>query len=72
MDGKVHFEGNFVEDFKEGNGKLYKKDGSYYVGSWVHDKKHGKGKEYDKNGKLLSEKNFDNGNCIDEPGDKSN
>ena len=42
------------------------------IGTWVKGKKHGKEKEYDKNGKFICEKNFDNGKCIDEPGDKSN
>ena len=53
--GKVIYEGDFVDGKFEGNGKLFNDDGSYYIGQFRNDLKHGKGIEYDKDGNELGD-----------------
>ena len=38
------YEGDFVNDKKEGNGKFIWKNGKYYIGEWKNNKKNGKEK----------------------------
>jgi len=38
------YEGDFVDGKKEGEGKLFRADGSRYEGPWENDVAHGKGK----------------------------
>ena len=51
--GNIKYDGNFVKDKFEGNGKYIWEDGVYYIGQWLNSLKHGKGKLYSKNGTIL-------------------
>ena len=66
--GKIKYEGNFVNNKKEGMGKYffeygeyfikenskkyYLSNGDYYLGPWLNDKRYGIGKIFLKNGKV--------------------
>ena len=54
-DGTILYEGDFVENYYEGQGKYYNEDGSYYIGGWKNGERYGNGINYDKNGKVISE-----------------
>ena len=54
------YEGELVNDSREGNGKFIYKDGSYYIGQWKNNLPNGKGAFFNKNGKLIYEGNFVN------------
>ena len=47
--GNIKYDGEFVDDEFEGNGKYYYENGEYYVGNWYKGSKGGKGKMYYKN-----------------------
>ena len=49
VDGR-RYEGEYVEDKKEGFGRFVWPDGREYVGSWKNGKQHGSGKYIDKRG----------------------
>ena len=49
-DGNIKYEGDFVNDKREGKGKYIWEDGEYYIGEWLNDYMHGKGIEYYKDG----------------------
>jgi hypothetical protein len=55
------YEGDFVKDKFEGNGKYIFSNGDYYIGEFLNDVRHGKGKEYNKNNTLKFEGYFVNG-----------
>ena len=57
-DGRIKYEGNFVNDKFEGHGRYNFESGKYYIGQWHNDMQNGKGKIYEKNGKLLFEGDF--------------
>ena len=42
-DGR-RYEGQFVDDFKQGEGTMYWPDGQVYKGNWLMNKQHGRGK----------------------------
>jgi hypothetical protein len=56
--GRIKYEGNFVDNKFEGHGKYNFESGIYYIGQWLNDMQHGKGKIYDKNGKLFYDGEF--------------
>ena len=56
--GKIIYEGDYVNDQYEGNGKLIEENGDYYIGQFLNDFKHGKGIEYYKNGKIKKKGKF--------------
>ena len=58
--GNIKYDGDFVNDKYERNGKYICENGEYYIGQWLNDKKHGKGKEYYKNGDIKYEGDFVN------------
>ena len=58
--GNIRYEGDFINDKFEGNGKYIYEDGDYYIGEWKNDLKHGKGKYYYKNGNIKFESYFIN------------
>lgn len=62
--GKIEYEGDFLDDKKEGNGKHYFEDGSYEIGQWKNDLQEGNFKQYDKNGKEIGAKTYENGRWI--------
>ena len=72
--GDLMYEGDFINDKMEGNGKYIYEDGIYYIGQFKNTKKTGKGKFYNKNGDLMYEGDFiddkieGNGKCIYENG----
>ena len=41
----MRYEGDYVEDVKEGNGVFDWPDGRRYEGEWVDDQQHGEGQE---------------------------
>lgn len=42
--GKLNYEGEFKNNAKDGKGKEYFEDGTYYIGEFENNKIHGKGK----------------------------
>ncbi len=44
--GSVMYQGEFLDDLRDGHGDGVLKDGSRYIGSWREGKMHGKGKMY--------------------------
>jgi len=59
-DGKIKYDGYFVNDKYEGKGKFIWEDGNYYDGQWLNGHKHGKGIEYYKNGSIKYDGDFAN------------
>ena len=59
--GKIRYEGDFINDKFEGNGKYYYENGEYYIGQFKNGKAHGKGILYYKNEKIKYEGDFING-----------
>jgi hypothetical protein len=51
------YEGEWLNDKKNGKGKLFYEDGDYYEGNFVNDKRHGEGKVISK-GKIVCSGNF--------------
>ena len=72
--GDLLYEGDYINDKPEGNGKRIYDEHIYYIGQFKEGKRHGKGKIY-KNNKLAYEGDFINGNIegngksFDENGD---
>ena len=64
MFGVIIYEGDFVDDARNGSGKLFYEDGSYYKGEFKDGKRHGFGEEYDKNGVKLRFVTYENGECV--------
>ena len=58
VNGKIKYEGDFVNDKYEGNGKYIWEDDEYYIGQWKNSLFHGKGIEYYSNGKIKYEGDF--------------
>ena len=57
-DNQKLFEGNFVDDYPSGTGKLTMTSGAYLIGEFGgNDAKNAKGKWYDKNGKFTANLN---------------
>ena len=56
----IKYEGDFIEDKYEGNGKYTFKSGEYYIGEWKNNLRHGKGKFYHKNGIIQFEGDYVN------------
>ena len=52
------YDGEFVNDKYEGNGKYIYENGNYYIGSWLNGVKHGKGILYNKNNTIKCEGDF--------------
>ena len=59
-DGKIEYEGDFLEGNYDGEGKYIYENGDYYVGEFKNGLCHGKGKEFDKEGKLICEGEWNN------------
>jgi hypothetical protein len=49
------FEGNYINDKEEGNGKYIWEDGKYYIGQEKNGLRNGKGTMYYSNGKIKYE-----------------
>ena len=62
--GNIMYEGDFVNDKAEGNGKYYWENGEYYIGQFKNGLKHGKGIEYYANGNIKYEGNFIDGKFV--------
>ena len=56
--GKILYEGDFINGKREGFGKFIDKNGDWYIGQWLNGQKHGEGKIYYSNGNLLYEGDF--------------
>ena len=50
--GKIKYEGDYINDKREGNGKYIYENGEYYLGQCKNNLKHGKGIYYYKNGNI--------------------
>ena len=59
-DGRIKYEGDFVNNKFQGHGKYMFESGKYYIGQFFNDMQHGKGEIYDKNDKLLFKGDFIN------------
>ena len=44
--GNIQYEGDWINNKREGNGKYIWEDGEYYIGQWKNGLRNGKGKEY--------------------------
>ena len=53
-DEECRYEGDWVNDNREGHGIEYYADGSRFNGNWVNDEKEGRGVLYNKGGTLKS------------------
>ncbi len=49
------YEGDWIDDKREGHGTLLLTNGSKYIGLWANDNKHGYGTEFDPHGIVLRE-----------------
>ena len=58
--GVLRYDGEFVNGFAHGKGKLIWDDGGYYIGDWVNNKRNGKGQMFYKNGKIKYDGDFIN------------
>ena len=58
--GSILYEGDFVNDKFEGNGKEIYDNGNYYIGQFLNGYKNGKGIEYNKDGSILYKGDFVN------------
>ena len=59
--GGIKYEGEWNNDYPDGNGKCLEEQGNYYIGEFKKGIKHGKGKYYDKSGNLIYEGDFADG-----------
>ena len=60
--GKLIFEGEYLNGKRNGKGKEYNDNGKLiFEGEYLNGKRNGKGKEYDNNGKLIFEGEYLNG-----------
>jgi hypothetical protein len=62
--GKIKYEGDFINDKYEGYGKYIDENGEYYIGEWSNGLRHGKGTIYNKNNTIKYEGDFVNGEFI--------
>ena len=53
--GNIIYEGDWIEDKKEGNGKEIYENGEYYIGQFKNGLRNGKGKLYYANGNIKYE-----------------
>ena len=58
--GNIGYEGDFVNDKQEGNGKSIWEDGNYYIGQWKNGLRNGKGTYYYSNGNIRYEGDYVN------------
>ena len=59
--GENKYDGDFVNDKYEGNGKYIFENGEYYIGEWSNGQRHGKGAMYLNNGYIKYAGIFING-----------
>ena len=59
--GNIKYEGDWINDKKEGNGKYIWEDGNYYIGQFKNGLRNGKGTEYYSNGNIKYEGDWING-----------
>ena len=59
--GNIQYDGDFINDKFEGNGKYIYEDGEYYIGEFKNGLRHGKGTQYYKNGNIKYDGYFING-----------
>ena len=62
--GNIKYEGDFINDKYEGNGKYYYENSEYYIGQWKNGLKHGKGIIYYQNGNIKYERDFINNELL--------
>ena len=58
--GNIKYDGDFVNNKYEGNGKYIYENGDYYIGPFINGLKHGKGIIYYKNGNIMYDGDFVN------------
>ncbi len=58
--GKIQYEGDWINDTAEGFGKYINENGDYYLGEWKNGSKNGKGKICLSNGIVIFNGNFIN------------
>ena len=60
-DGKLRFEGEYIDGKLNGKGKEYRNDRLRFEGEYINGKLNGTGKEYDDDGRLIFEGEYLNG-----------
>ena len=63
--GNLKYEGNFLDDEYDGNGKFYYENGDVYIGQFKNGKKHGDGCIC-KNNEFIKEVKFENDQLLEE------
>ena len=63
--GNIMYDGEYVNDKREGNGKYIYENGEYYIGEWKNDLRHGKGIIYYKNGNIKYDGYWNNGKFVE-------
>ena len=58
------YEGDWLNNTAEGNGKYIYADGEYYIGEFKNNERGGFGIQYDSNGNIISQGNWLNDNFI--------
>jgi antitoxin component YwqK of YwqJK toxin-antitoxin module len=56
--GKIQYEGDYVNGNREGKGKYIWEDGQYFIGQWKNDLRNGKGILYYSNEKIKYEGDY--------------
>ena len=59
-DDRIKYEGDFINDKYEGNGKYIFEDGEYYIGEFLNGIGKGKGTHYYKDNYVQYDGEFDN------------
>ena len=62
--GVIIYEGDFVDDVRNGDGKLFYENGSYYIGGFKNGERDGDGEEFDKDGKMVRFVTYKNGEWV--------
>ena len=64
-DGKIKYEGNFVDDEYDKKGKFYDESGNKYEGKFTKGKKNGEFSIYDKEGELIHKNKYEDDKLIE-------
>ena len=62
--GKIIYEGDWINNKREGNGKYIFENGEYYIGQFKNGLFHGKGIYYYSNGKIKKKGNWINNEFV--------
>ena len=63
--GKIKYDGDYINNKAEGNGKYIWEDGESYIGQFKNCFSHGKGTEYYSNGEIKQKGNWINDEFVE-------